>query len=192
MGYIGDYLGGYYRVINGDIRSLDDIYSSFRAMGCNPHDGNPLTRTKPLSAGFISNVFNQNRELHVKPFHASHNPWRTDGSRDERFKRAQNIREDHVQKGLVVQLSLRQGIYDVLGFAEATSMSNVAKVAEAYQKVKLADSAERISDSFCGFGHDSSEGGAGCGKLPGAPYTIQETSQGISFTLNPKLYITPL
>ena len=67
---------------------------------------------------------------------------------DERFWRAQNIREDQVQKGLVVQLSLRQRVFDVLGFAEAMGVSSAAKVAEAYKKVKLADSAEPISDSF--------------------------------------------
>ncbi|CAE7207986.1 unnamed protein product [Symbiodinium sp. KB8] len=67
---------------------------------------------------------------------------------EERFWRAQNIREHQVQKGLVVQVSLRQRVFDVIGFATANNIWTASQVAKAYEKVKLADNAEPISASF--------------------------------------------
>ena len=114
---------------------------------------------------------------------------------EERFWQAQNFLEDQVQKGFVVQLSLRQGIHDVLGSAEATSMSSSAKVTEAYNRVKLAASAASISDSFVDSAMTVRKRVLAVEMVHNSPlksiYTIQaivdwaKTSPGISITLDP-------
>lgn len=73
---------------------------------------------------------------------------------EPRFWRAQNLREQAVQHGLVVQMSLRQRIFDVAGFKLAKEKAtgqdfSAEKVAKLYaQHLKLASNSEAISNSF--------------------------------------------
>ena len=73
---------------------------------------------------------------------------------EARFWRAQNLREQAVNHGLVVRMSLRQRIYDVAGFKMSKEKASghefgAEKVAQAYtQQLKLAVDAEPISKSF--------------------------------------------
>ena len=72
---------------------------------------------------------------------------------EDRYWRAQNIREEMVEKGLSVQLSLRQRIFDIAGFYETKkkteSSLGAKKLATMYtQHLKLASNQEKISESF--------------------------------------------
>ena len=75
------------------------------------------------------------------------------GVGEARYWRAQNIREEMVEKGLAVQMTLRQRIFDIAGFHEAKSKTETnlgsKKLAGLYSAhLKLASSQERISESF--------------------------------------------
>ena len=52
---------------------------------------------------------------------------------EDRYWRAQNIREEMVEKGLSVQLSLRQRIFDIAGFYEAKKKLSQAWVPKSWQ-----------------------------------------------------------
>lgn len=73
---------------------------------------------------------------------------------EARFWRAQNLREQAVQHGLVVRMSVRQRIYDVAGFKLAREKQTghdfgAEKVAQLYtQHLKLAADSEAISKTF--------------------------------------------
>ena len=72
---------------------------------------------------------------------------------EDRYWRAQNIREDLVEKGLSVQMTLRQRIFDIAGFYETKKKteSNLGtkKLANLYsQHLKLSSGQEKISESF--------------------------------------------
>ena len=73
---------------------------------------------------------------------------------DERFWRAQNLREQAIENGEVVHRSARQRVYDVAGFKiEQEKKHNrefsAAYVADLYNKrVKMARSTEQVSKSF--------------------------------------------
>ena len=72
---------------------------------------------------------------------------------EARYWRAQNIREEMVEKGLAVQLSLRQRIYDIAGFQDMKSKTEgnmgAKKLSALYAThLKLASNAEKISESF--------------------------------------------
>ena len=73
---------------------------------------------------------------------------------EDRFWRAQNLREVYVEKGLTVRLSVVQRIHDIAGFKahkeehQRGSLSNQA-IAEAYMKrLKAAKGSEPISLAF--------------------------------------------
>ena len=73
---------------------------------------------------------------------------------EDRYWRAQNIRQECIEHGEVAQLSVRQWIYDVVGFKDSKekelqktlSALAVAKMFE--DRMKYARSSERIKDSF--------------------------------------------
>ena len=72
---------------------------------------------------------------------------------EARYFRSLNIREEQVEKGLAVQMSLRQRIYDIAGFAEAKKTTDgivgSKKLAALYcAQVKLASNQEKMSESF--------------------------------------------
>ncbi|CAE7679450.1 unnamed protein product [Symbiodinium sp. CCMP2592] len=73
---------------------------------------------------------------------------------EARFWRAQNLREEMVERGITVRLSVRQRIYDVAGFkaskeAALKTTLGAAAVASAYQKhLKASAGSEIISESF--------------------------------------------
>ena len=73
---------------------------------------------------------------------------------EDRFWRAQNLREEAVESGLVVTMTTRQRIYDVYGFkvdketAMGVSVSS-EKVAAFYsEQMKYAKNSERVSKTF--------------------------------------------
>lgn len=72
---------------------------------------------------------------------------------EQRYWRAANIREEMVEKGLSVQMSLRQRIYEIAGFHEQKKKTEAnlgsKKLAGLYtQHLKLASNQEKISESF--------------------------------------------
>ena len=72
---------------------------------------------------------------------------------EQRYWRAANIREEMVEKGLSVQMSLRQRIYEISGFHEQKKKTEAnlgsKKLAGLYtQHLKLASNQEKISESF--------------------------------------------
>ena len=73
---------------------------------------------------------------------------------EARYWRAQNLREEMVERGITVRLSVRQRIYDVAGFkaskeAALKTTLGAAAVASAYQKhLKASAGSEVISESF--------------------------------------------
>ncbi|CAE7604706.1 unnamed protein product [Symbiodinium necroappetens] len=73
---------------------------------------------------------------------------------EPRYWKAANLREDIVEKGVMVTMSARQRIYDVVGFKKAKEKALGAsltsqQVADAYTaRLKLSSQAERITKSF--------------------------------------------
>ena len=73
---------------------------------------------------------------------------------DDRFWKSHNIRQKVIEHGDMAQLSVRQWIYDVMGFktakeAELGKQLGAAQVARVYEcQVRYAASCEKISDSF--------------------------------------------
>lgn len=73
---------------------------------------------------------------------------------EARYWRAANLREDIVEKGVMVTMSARQRIYDVVGFKKAKEKALGAaltsqQVADAYTaRLKLSSQAEKITKSF--------------------------------------------
>ena len=73
---------------------------------------------------------------------------------DDRYWRAQNLRQEAIEMGIVSQLSVRQWIYDVVGFktskeeqmGKALGSSQVAKYYQ--EKMKYAKGTEGVSASF--------------------------------------------
>ena len=75
-------------------------------------------------------------------------------SGDDRYWRAQNLRQEAIEMGIVSQLSVRQWIYDVVGFkaSKEEQMGKAlgsAQVAKYYhEKMKYAKGTEGVSASF--------------------------------------------
>ncbi|CAK0824600.1 unnamed protein product [Prorocentrum cordatum] len=75
-------------------------------------------------------------------------------SRDDRYWRAQNLRQEAIEMGIVSQLSVRQWIYDVVGFKASREMDlgrelGSAQVAKYYhEKMKYTRGTEGASASF--------------------------------------------
>ena len=72
---------------------------------------------------------------------------------EERYWRAQNIREHQIEKGDTVHRSTRQRIYDVAGFKiakerEANKTIGADKIEKMYKRVKLATRSEKITFGF--------------------------------------------
>ena len=74
---------------------------------------------------------------------------------EPRFWRAQNLRQGLIEVGLVAQLSVRQWIYDVVGFKLAKEKElqkgviPPAQLAKLYNdNIRWAGSSEALSDSF--------------------------------------------
>ena len=72
---------------------------------------------------------------------------------EPRYWRAANLREEAVNKGLMVTMTIRQRIYDIAGFkaakdAQRDSPLTADQVAKMYEKLKLNAKAEPITKSF--------------------------------------------
>ena len=73
---------------------------------------------------------------------------------EARFWRAQNLREEMVERGVTVKLSIIQRVYDVAGFkankeASLETTLSPGQVAAAYEKhLKAARGSEPIKESF--------------------------------------------
>ena len=72
---------------------------------------------------------------------------------EPRYWRAANLREEAVNKGLMVTMTVRQRIYDIAGFkaakdAQRDSPLTADQVAKMYEKLKLNAKAEPITKSF--------------------------------------------
>ncbi len=73
---------------------------------------------------------------------------------EDQYWRSQNVRQERIEIGDVAQLSVRQWIYDVIGFRESKerelekklAASAVAKMCDEH--VRYARSSERITDAF--------------------------------------------
>ena len=76
------------------------------------------------------------------------------GLGEARFWRAQNLREEMVERGVTVKLSIIQRVYDVAGFkankeASLETTLSPGQVAAAYEKhLKAARGSEPIKESF--------------------------------------------
>ena len=73
---------------------------------------------------------------------------------DDRYWRAQNLRQEAIEMGIVSQLSVRQWIYDVVGFKTSKEDQlgkelSAAQVAKYYhEKMKYARGTDQVSASF--------------------------------------------
>ena len=73
---------------------------------------------------------------------------------DDRYWRAQNLRQEAIEMGIVSQLSARQWIYDVVGFKASKEKDlgrelGSAQVAKFYhEKMKYARGTETVSAAF--------------------------------------------